>query len=82
MFGFLFTYAKPLFIGVVILAVVGSYTSVFYLGKLSERKALVERTVEVLKERNKIDGELNSLDRTAFCARLGLVFEAASGKCV
>lgn len=47
-------------------------------GAASERQAILTRSVEVLRERTKVDDQIRNMDTAGLCAALGGVFEDGS----
>lgn len=53
-------------------AVVGGvYLYAYQRGAVSERQAILKRSVELLRERNATDDEINTLDDSDLCISLG-----------
>ena len=59
-------------------AVIGAavvFTPAYLIGKsdgrASERAAILTRSVEVLRERNAVDGQIRNMDGAALCRALG-----------
>ncbi|TDR36526.1 hypothetical protein [Aquamicrobium defluvii] len=47
-------------------------------GAASERQAILTRSVEVLRERTKVDDQIRDMDAAGLCTALGGVFEDGS----
>ena len=77
---FFLKYAKPLFFAAIVLAFLGAFASVYYLGKQAAKKAELENTINVLKGRMKNDENAQSLDFDGVCRELGGV--PKDGKCM
>jgi len=51
----------------------------YQAGRTAERTAILNRSVEILRERNHVDDEVRNLDDASLCDALGGVF--ANGSC-
>ena len=81
MISFLLSRQGAALIGIV--AVLGlltfSHRFAYQAGRTAERTAILNRSVEILRERNATDDEIRNMDDAALCAALGGVF--ADGAC-
>lgn len=81
MLAFLFSRTGVAVVGIV--AALGlltwSHTHAYRAGKAAERAEILNRSVEILRERNATDDEISNMDDAALCAALGGVF--ADGTC-
>lgn len=70
---------------VAIIAVLGlltfSHRFAYQSGRQVEREALLARSVEILRERNRVDDEVSTFDDMALCRSLGGVWVLADGTC-
>lgn len=48
-----------------------SHTHAYRAGKSAEREAALARSIEILRERNRVDDEVSNLDDAGLCAALG-----------
>lgn len=73
MLGFLFSPLGKALGGFLAVAaiVTGIYTYAYQRGATAERTAILERSVEVLRERNEIDDQIRNMDDSALCRALG-----------
>ena len=65
-----------------IIAVLGlltfSHVKAYHAGAAAERLTTLNRSVEVLRERNATDDQIRNLDDAGLCAALGGLFENGS----
>lgn len=74
---------KPVIIAVCVcvvsvLAAVAFYKA-YEAGRQHEREATLKRSIELLKERDRVNAEVDRMDTRALCIELGGVF--ANGEC-
>jgi hypothetical protein len=74
-------YMKLAAVGVVITLIFGSYAFVYRKGRSDERQAMLARSVEVLRERNKINEKVDGFSDNDNCISLGGVPDH-NGKCL
>jgi hypothetical protein len=74
-------YMKLAAAGVVIPLIFGSYAFVYKKGRKDERQAMLARSVEVLRERNKINDNVEALTDNQLCISLGGLSDN-NGKCL
>lgn len=55
-----------------------SHRFAYQSGRQVEREALLTRSVEILRERNRVDEQVKDMDAAALCAALGGVFADSS----
>lgn len=81
MISFLLSKAGAAMIGIVAAAILATWAinAAYQAGRTAERTAILNRSVEILRERNRVDDEIRNLDDASLCAALGGVF--ADGSC-
>lgn len=81
MLSFLFSKAGAAMIGIVAAALLATWAinAAYQAGRTAERTAILNRSVEILRERNHVDDEVRNLDDASLCDALGGVF--ADGSC-
>ena len=52
-------------------ALIGSHVMAYRAGALSERREALERSIDLLRERNATDETIGNLDDVGLCAALG-----------
>lgn len=76
MFGL--SYLKLAAVGAALALLLASYVTTYRMGVANERAASLARSVEVLRERNKTDGEIRNLDDAGLCIKLGGVWNGGA----
>lgn len=73
MLGFVMSRAGAVTLGAVALMVllVGSHIKAYQAGAAAERSATLNRSVEVLRERNATDDQIRNMDDAGLCRALG-----------
>ncbi|WP_295808865.1 hypothetical protein [uncultured Nitratireductor sp.] len=66
-------------VALVLALVVGIYVFGHHRGAVSERQAILSRSVEVLRERNETDEEIRDMDAVALCRALGGLPDECAG---
>jgi hypothetical protein len=81
MISFLFSRTGAAMIGIVAAALIATWAvnSAYQAGRTTERTAILNRSVEILSERNTTDDEIRNLDDASLCVALDGVF--ADGSC-
>ena len=81
MLAFLFSRTGAALVGIVaaLALLTFSHRFAYQAGRTAERTAILNRSVEILRERNATDDEIRNLDDASLCAALGGVF--ADGSC-
>jgi len=80
MLSFLFSRAGAAMIGIVAAALIAAWAinAAYQAGRTAERTAILNRSVEILRERNATDDQIRNMDDAALCAALGGVFTDGS----
>lgn len=81
MLALLFSRTGALMVGLIagIAFLTFSHNFAYQSGRQVEREALLARSVEVLRERNRVDENVRDMDAPALCAALGGLF--SDGTC-
>ncbi len=80
---FLFSRAGMAMAGVVITLglLTFSHRFAYQAGRQAEREAVLSRSVEILRERNRVDDEVSTMDDPALCAALGGIWMPNASAC-
>ena len=68
---FVLKYAKPLFFAATVLAFLGAFASVYYLGKQVERQVLLQDSLKVLRKKAETDARIKNLNDHDLCIAIG-----------
>lgn len=81
MISFLFSRAGAALIGIVVALglLTFSHRFAYQAGRQVEREALLTRSVEILRERNRVDEKVKDMDAAALCAALGGMPDECAG---
>jgi uncharacterized membrane protein len=81
MLGFLFSRAGAAMVGIVVGLglLTWSHTHAYRAGKAAERTDILDRSIEILRERNATDDEIRNMDDAALCAALGGLPDECAG---
>lgn len=81
MISFLFSRTGAALVGIVaaLALLTFSHRFAYQAGRTAERTAILNRSVEILRERNATDDEIRNMDDAALCAALGGVPDECAG---